>query len=289
MKIFKVKFRRFIAKYFYVVVKLAYSIKFNFFINLKKKPPIIILTPGKTGSSSVYFTLKRKLKDYSVFHIHYFTYNSILKSKKDHLSSNRKSLPLHLITSELLLKKINNYKGRVKIITILRDPISRSVSSFFQNIDFYKNKIEDKNLKIDEKKSLKIINEKIIYSSIEIEDWISNEIYKNFSIDIYRNKFPNKKFIIINKNEIDFLLLRMEDLNNTFAKSTKLFFDLSEELFLEDYNIGFEKYYSKQYKSIKSKVEINKKDLDIIIASKFIQHFYFNEINNIVNKYKINV
>ena len=37
-------------------------------------PPVIILTPGKVGSLSVYYTLKNKL-DYPVFHIYRFSEN----------------------------------------------------------------------------------------------------------------------------------------------------------------------------------------------------------------------
>ena len=92
---------------------------------------------------------------YNVFHIHYFTSASIDNAKQNHLASDRKSLPLHLIVSELLLNKIKNYKGTLKIITIIREPISRSISSFFQNIDFHKNSLEESNLIINESRAIR--------------------------------------------------------------------------------------------------------------------------------------
>ena len=63
----KIRFRRFIAKYLGSLVELVYTLKFK--AMRFKAPPIIILTPGKVGSSSVYYTLKKESKN-PVFHIH---------------------------------------------------------------------------------------------------------------------------------------------------------------------------------------------------------------------------
>lgn len=284
-KIIKVKIRRFIARYLSSLVFGAYLLKFKL-LDFKNKKPIIILTPGKTGSSSVYYTLKKSIGIYNVFHIHYFTPSSIDNAKQNHLISDRKSVPLHLIVSELLLNKIKNYNGTLKIITILREPISRSISSFFQNIDFYMNSIEYPNLIINESKSIKII-EKLISSSVdEINNWINTEIKENFNIDIYKSDFTENKFIIYKNGKIELLLLRVEDLNNVFENATKEFLNLNKGLSLMNYNIGSKKYYSSQYKSIQNKIRINDEIIDKIFSSKYILHFYKNDINQLIKNYK---
>lgn len=284
-KIIQVKIRRFIARYLSSLVFGAYLLKFKL-LDFKNKKPIIILTPGKTGSSSVYYTLKKSIRIYNVFHIHYFTSSSIDNAKQNHLISDRKSVPLHLIVSELLLNKIKNYKGTLKIITILREPISRSISSFFQNIDFYMNSIEYPNLIINESKSIKII-EKLISSSVdEINIWINTEIRENFNIDIYKSDFTENKFIIYKNGKIELLLLRVEDLNNVFENATKEFLNLNKGLSLMNYNIGFKKYYSSQYKSIQNKIRLNDEIIDKIFSSKYISHFYKNDINQLIKNYK---
>ena len=56
--ILKVKTRRFVARYLSNIVFCVYFFKFKL-LDFKNKTPIIILTPGKTGSSSVYLTLKK--------------------------------------------------------------------------------------------------------------------------------------------------------------------------------------------------------------------------------------
>lgn len=280
----KVKFRRFIAKYLSNIVFCVYFFKFKL-LDFKNKTPIIILTPGKTGSSSVYYTLKKVFKMYNVFHVHYLTSNSIDNAKQNHLSSDRKSLPLHLIVSELLLNKIKNYKGTLKIITILREPISRSISSFFQNIDFHKNSLEESNLIINESMALEVIERQISRSVDDVNNWINLEIKENFNIDIYENRFPNKKYIIFKNQNVELLLLKVEDLDCVFENATKEFFNLRKGLSLINYNISSEKYYSNQYKTIKNKIKLTNENMDKILTSKYVLHFYEDYIDKITNKY----
>jgi hypothetical protein len=286
-EIIKVKIRRFIARYLSSIVFCVYYFKFKV-LDFNNKTPIIILTPGKTGSSSVYFTLKKVFKMYNVFHIHYLSLNSIDNAKQNHLVSDRKSLPLHLIVSELLLNKIKNYKGTLKIITILREPVSRSISSFFQNIDFHKNSLEELNLIINESRALKIIERQISSSVDDVNNWINLEIKENFNIDIYENKFPNKKYIIFKNQNVELLLLKVEDLDSVFENATKEFFNLRKGLSLINYNIGSEKYYSNQYETIKNKIKLSDENIEKIFSSDYILHFYKNDVKKLTDKYKNN-
>ena len=272
-EIVSVKFRRFIARYLSGLVYNAYFLKFKL-LNFNDKPPIIILTPGKVGSSSVYYTLKIDLHDYSIFHIHFLSKEGIKKAKHSHLSSDRKSLPLHLIVSELLSKKLKSYNGKIKIITILREPISRTISSFFQNIDFYKDAIEDSKLVINESISLKILEKEIKGSVTSINNWLNSEIEENFNIYIYNKKFPKEKYMIFKNQKVDLLLLKMEDLNDVFTNATADFFNIEEGIVLENFNVGKKKYYSKQYQKLKNRIHIDENILKKIKSSKYYIHFY---------------
>ncbi len=188
---FKVRFRRFIAKYLGFIVELIYKIRFML-LNFST-PPIIILTPGKVGSSSIYSTLKKKASN-PVFHIHNLSEEGIENSINTHLHSDRKSKPLHLIVSNLLKEKLSNYNDKTYIITIIREPISREISSFFQNTEFYKEVLENKRLEIDTEKAFQILNKKF-ESDIckQLEDWFNLEIKGNFEIDVFSKPFDYDK------------------------------------------------------------------------------------------------
>ena len=65
--------------------------------------------------------------------------------------------------------------------------------------------------------------------------------------------YTNTGFKIFNNNKTNLLLIRREDLNFIFENATIKYFNNKKGIKLEDYNIGEEKYYSGQYKSMKSK------------------------------------
>jgi hypothetical protein len=285
LKILKIKTRRIIAQYFSSLIYIILSLKFNVY-NFKKKPPVIILTPGKVGSSSVYYTLKNALKYNNVFHIHFLSKIGIENSVNFHLKSDRNSLPMHLLISKLLIKKLKNYKGDLTIVSLVREPVSRSISNFFQNIDFYKDELEDSNLNINETKALSFIDASFEESLNYLENWIDIELYKNLKIDIFKENYAIEDgYAIFKKNNIKLLIFRMEDLNANFKKGTQSFFNLEEGIKLDNFNVGDKKYYSDQYNLIKKKIKIKKDTLDKIFQSKYFSHFYSDFEDNLGSKY----
>lgn len=274
IEVIQLKLRRLIAKYFSGIVFLIYRLKIHFY-NFEKKPPILILTPGKTGSQSVYYTLKRKFKNYHVFHVHNLSDTGIKKSIEAHLSSKRGSVPLHLIVSQILNDKLKDYDGAIKIITLVRDPISRSISSIFQNIDMYSEKITNKYLEINEKVLLDNLRKNIFFSADQLEDWVYREIETNLYINVLNEDgFPDKGFKIYSKNKVELLLMRMEDLDHCFKDAIKGFLNLNKSVELCNYNVSEKKYYKTQYTQIKEKLLLTEVDIRKVFSSKYMKTFY---------------
>lgn len=280
----KIERRRFIARHLGAIVQFIYFLKFKLIrFNL---PPIIILTPGKVGSSSVYDTLKR-VKGNRVFHIHRFSEKGIEESIKEHLDSDRNSKPLHLIVSKLLRKKLESYKGKIFIITIVREPISREVSSFFQNTEFYKNQIENADLKVDENKALSLLL-KQLRSGItnDLENWFDDEINQNFGIEVFKNQFDiDKGYSITHHGNNVHLLIKLENLDKTFTIAIKEFLESNAYSPLQNANVGEQKFYAESYKTIKSKVKLDQKTITEILSSRYFQQFYSGTENSIKQKW----
>jgi len=281
----KVKLRRFIAEYLSGFVYLLYSLRFKL-LNFNNNPPVIILTPGKVGSSSIYYTLKKVINN-KIFHIHNISKSGIKRSQISHMNSDRKSLPLHLIVSDLLSKKLKKYNGVINVITVVREPISREISSYFQNTEFYRNSVESKNLEVNKVKSLEILNN-IFKDNIclNLEDWLNDEILANFGVDVFSQSFDNEKgYIILNKGQYRILLLKMETMNQVFSNAIQEFLTLEKGVPLKNSNIGFNKHYAKQYKEIKNEFKISKTVLSLIINSKYFNQFYNEEKIKILDKW----
>lgn len=284
---FKIRFRRFIAKYLGVLVELVYKLKFK---SLHfDKPPIIILTPGKVGSSSIYATLKKKVSN-PVFHIHNLSEQGIQNSIKTHINSDRKSKPLHLIVSKLLREKRASYKGKSYVITIIREPISREISSFFQNTEFYKEVLENKKLEVDVEKAHQILDQKF-ESDIckQLEDWFDLEIKGNFDIDVFSQPFNyDKKYLIIKNKNTNLLLLKMEDLNKVFPIAIQEFLNLKAPMQLQNVNVGDDKHYANSYKTVKEKLRLDSKSINQIVSAQYFQQFYLNNQDEILEKWTKN-
>lgn len=283
----KIRFRRFIAKYLGSLVELVYILKFK--AMRFKAPPIIILTPGKVGSSSVYYTLKKESKN-PVFHIHNLSKTGIKLSINDHIRSHRKSIPLHLIVSKNLRKKLTAYTGKLFIITIIREPISREISSFFQNTDQYKDVLENKNLEIDAKMAQKILHKKFEADICQnLKDWFDLEIKNNFGIDVFDKNFDCQKNYVISQNKnFNHLLLKMEDLDVVFPEASKEFLGLNFPLKLQKANVGDKKHYASTYKKIRKSIKLDDEVISQIINSKFFQHFYLQDKSKVISKWSKN-
>jgi hypothetical protein len=284
----KVRLRRFLGYYLSGPVRLLWYCKINV-MNFKKKPPIIILTPGKVGSSSVYNTLKEELKGkYNVFHIHKFSSKQIVNSKEYHLKSDKKYLPEHLIIAEILEKKLTAYKEVLKIITITREPISRKVSDFFQNIELRKQDVENLALKIDELKAKELLLDNFNTGvTSELEQWFSEEIKENLGIDVFARPFNSQTGYMINSNNrCNQLLLKMENLDKIFPVAIKEFLNLKQSMQLQNVNIGEQKHYSDSYKTIRNDIKLSTDTVDKIVHSKYFQHFYKDQELNIRQKWQ---
>ncbi|WP_033959550.1 putative capsular polysaccharide synthesis family protein [Psychroserpens jangbogonensis] len=283
----KIRFRRFIAKYLSSLVELVYLIKFK---TIRfNKPPIIILTPGKVGSTSVYYTLKNEAPN-QVFHIHNFSKEGIEKSIRDHIHSNRKSKPLHLIISKILRKKFKTYTGKLFIISIIREPISRAISSFFQNTDQYKDILENKKLEIDINIAQKILQEKFETDICkELKDWFDLEIKGNFGIDVFAQKFDyDNKYVISQNNHNHLLLLKMEDLDSVFPVAIKDLLSLDAPMQLQKSNVSDNKFYASTYNNIKNNIKLDQKAISQIVNSDFFQNFYLQDKSKVIDKWSKN-
>ena len=281
-----IKLRRYIARNLSGVVMFAYSIKIHL-LSFKKNPPVIILTPGKVGSSSVYHTLKKHISN-PVFHIHQISEQGIKLSTIEHLNSDRKSLPLHLIISNLLRKRLENYDGHKFIICIVREPISREISAFYQNTEFYKSIVEKNNLEIDTNASLNILK-RIFSGNItqHLENWFQTEIYLEFGIDIFSKPFnPQKGYQLFHTKNTSLLLLKMETMKNVFTKAIKELLEIHKEFSLENENIAENKHYATSYAEAKKSFRLNKVQMDEIIQSKYFQHFYAEQEKAIREKWQ---
>ena len=101
--------------------------------------PLIIYQMGKVGSTSVTKALRALSPNYSVYGVHTLRPDNVEQAIANYRKnySVRRLVPEHLLASRLLVRDLakGQPRGRWKVITIIRDPIARNISSFFQDIE----------------------------------------------------------------------------------------------------------------------------------------------------------
>ena len=239
---------------------------------------IVVYQMAKVGSTTVYSTLKDKLLFTPVFHIHYLSHDAIRELEKSYIRQNK--IPMHISRIRhgwFLRKKLDKSENiNWKIITLVRDPIAREISIFFQHLD---RNFPDG---ISNSKIVEFLQKKII-SFEESTDhacmWFDKELKENFGINIYDFNFDKKKgYSIVKKQGIEVLVIRLEDLDGCINSAFAEFFNFRKPIKLESKNIGKNKKYSQQYTEVLNDISIPKAVCEKIYSSKYSRHFYDNDM-----------
>ena len=116
--------------YRYYDFKLSRKLGYN-------KEPILIWQMGKVGSKAVVQSIKNSHLASPVFHAHVLSEALLMSGElyERSIRNKNQSYLFNVCLKERLIKK--NTDLRWRIISLVREPVARNVSAFFQNIDLY--------------------------------------------------------------------------------------------------------------------------------------------------------
>jgi len=229
---------------------------------------VLVYQMGKVGSSSIEKELIRHGVDVMHTHkisnsdVHFYEPEIIDKLKRFRIKI------MHFFVSRLVKKK------KCKIITIVRDPLDRTLSQMFHHIDLliYNHNKDDTRKEestYDLFKSILLNDVNINYS----DEWMKGEFNASIGGDYLDYDF-NKKlgygFIETSKKEI--LILRFEDLGGL---SNVIGAFVGVDGFQLSYsNRAAHKWYGDLYKNFKKELEVSDDVFDGIYETPYFEHFY---------------
>lgn len=247
---------------------------------------IFIYQPGKVGSQSVWKAIGgRSIQIHSL--VIPFGFEDFSKKQLTYY-----------------LDKIRDKK--VKIITGVREPISRDLAAMFQNSDMdlwpyhqFNSNIfwlygdflgnEHKKLKDTEirkriprwkenlENSFFILSEMIMEYKMDEFSWFLYEIKRVFGIDVYQEPFNKEKgYGFIRKGNVEIFIYKLEALNRLEGVIGDF---LGQEGFqLKNVNVGGEKIYSKTYQALKNEIKISNQYFEYYYNNNTeYSHFYTDE------------
>ncbi len=243
-----------------------------------RKDIILVYTMGKVGSSTIQNTIKHYYPEAIVFQPHFLsdTYINNQLKESNHYEKNFQVAQ----TVKSTLKKYPN--NRIKLISIVRDPISRDISNIFQNpVDFIGNNSID-HYNVNELIKIYKEKEKHYYTL----HWFDDEFKHFTNLDIFDFPFNKQSnYSIITTEKFDLLLIKMEHLNTMGVDVINSFLNLKLPSLLIS-NTGEGKSSNAIQKEFKQKYIPDTHTLNSVYNSKLVQHFYSqHEIEAMKNKW----
>jgi len=215
-----------------------------------------VFAGGKTGGK----TLEKSFKN--SFHLHGDT----------DMWKNEPILEKYGIGVRDLINYVYNKTGKkVLILSSYRDPISRTISAFFQN---YEINIRKKNATLQEQ--LAVFNDNFFIDQEEYHPYLDKE--NLMGLNIYEKPFNKVKGHTVYENDKIKLLLLKFDIINKWKDIIPLYLDknsISDFIYKES-NVSTNKWYSSLYKNFKNNFYTTNYLLDLKIKNNFelLNYFY---------------
>jgi hypothetical protein len=183
--------------------------------------------------------------------------------------------------AEMIYRSYVKPKRRLKVITLVREPVANNISMFFQVLGQYLGP-DVEPLSCDTDKLIDAFIDKYMHS--RPLTWLDAEIKTHFGIDIFQHPFPIEQgYTTITQANVSLLVLRCDLDDRTKAQAIADFIGLDEFEIVRS-NVASEKDYASPYAKFKQRIVIPPALLDQMYESKFARHFYSRDERDLFRK-----
>ena len=182
---------------------------------------------------------------------------------------------------EMIYRSYVKSKRRLKVITLVREPVANNVSMFFQVMSQYLDPDVEPSA-CDTDQLIDVFIDKYMHS--RPLTWLDAEVKTHFGIDIYQHPFPIEQgYTTITQANVSLLVLRCDLDDRTKARAIADFIGLDEFEIVRS-NVANEKAYASPYEKFKQRIKIPPALLNQMYESKFARHFYTEDERDFFRK-----
>jgi hypothetical protein len=246
---------------------------------------VLVYQMGKVGSTGVVQAVRSALPDAFIFQVHVLTPAHLAEGEETFRRawSTRSGDPRTLWQAEYLVECLAepHRGGRWQIITLVRDPIARNVSAFFQILDDqlrygYRDKVAARGLPAVVDELLQIYWTDFPDHDVPLT-WFDTELKDVFGIDVFASPFPKDEGYSFYENDrARVLVLKLERLRSCGPRALQEFLGAGE-VRVPQRNVGRQKYYSDAYDRFLQRFAAPESYLDDMYGSRYARHFYTPE------------
>ena len=204
---------------------------------------VIVYSGGKTGGTTLNNTFN--LNGFNSLHVHsnYYFQTKVLKN------------------NNISIFDVINYnckKRELYIIDSYRTPIERKISSFFENIIYYLPNYNEYSVN----QLIDIFNDKYFYTIEEYHPF--DELKQYYGYPDFTEFDFNKKYSIITTNNITFIKIRFNEINNWSQMLEEIF---GQQIIIHNENLTANKTINQIYNEFKNNYKVPDKYLDEILPN----------------------
>ncbi|MEB3214130.1 MAG: putative capsular polysaccharide synthesis family protein [Leptolyngbyaceae bacterium] len=251
--------------------------------NFQKVPPVLIYQFGKVGSSTLRVSLRRSPLKRPVYQVHRLSEEGVNNYREKYETAPHSiHLADNLAISETLRKTLletNEAMPKLSVITLTRDPVAAMLSTFFQALDNRRgHEFRNADGTPQTDRIISVIHRKFKEfdeSTNRICTWFDRELKTTFGIDVFEHPFdPEQGYQVIQTDQVDLLLLRLEDLNQVGEGVVSEFLGLPSPLKLKNRNQRDRQKIADLYSYVKANLDLPRPVCRKIYESRYATHFY---------------
>lgn len=242
-----------------------------------KPSRLIICQMGKVGSRSIEDSLISLKLGVNVDHVHYLnSIDAIEESIKQSWFYSQEQM-YHLQSCRKVRKDIDMFfeKYHWHVITLVRDSISRTLSSYFFNLDMIDQTfLDDYKHRKDKIEDLITTFRKKIPKIPDQSHWFDHHISDVFNIDIFDLSKPKESpYFIYHNDNTSVMLLKLERLSECAEQAFDDFLGLKKFKLLKS-NTSADRKYHDIYKEFTDTISFSQEELQDIYNYRLMSGFY---------------
>lgn len=232
--------------------------------------PVIVYQMAKVGSSAVVAALQAARLP--VFHVHRMDAGHLaaMREARRRLGWYIPPVPRHDRLGLRLRRDIFDRGREVAIVTLVRDPVARNLSSYFEHLDSIWH-----TRNAHESISAKALADGFgpRYTHAEPLTWFDDEMLPVTGIDVYQRPFPASGSLVISTGRIRLLILKSEMPDAAKGEALSAFIG-RPNLTVTRVNATEDKSKGEAFRRFVSDVSLPDDYLRQMLESRYARHFY---------------
>jgi hypothetical protein len=266
-----------------VLSRIYHSIR----LRLKAKSsykPVFVFQMGKVGSTAVVDSI-RLSTPLPVYHIHYLTDIGLIDAedrlRRQRRPSNRNVNRWCIYESHFVRARWSTFLekfGTPRIISLVRDPVARNLSSFFYSIDdFLPNAVRRFSTR---EITIEDIADAYLHRFREHDfpmNWLVTELQGFTALDLLSSEFDQQKgYGIYKTDRCELLLIKLESLSHALAPALHKFLGV-DNIVIAESNSASELSYFETYAKFKDNLPLPVDYINQYYDNPIFRHFYSDD------------